>query len=52
MAIRLLDDFNNILAHHILARSGNRGKWGKNMMGKNIWPIKLHAGVLTCDIMR
>ncbi len=36
MAIHLLDDIDNILAHHILALSGNTGKWGKNMVGKNI----------------
>jgi hypothetical protein len=32
----LLEDFNYILAHDILALSGTGGKWGKNMVGKNI----------------
>jgi hypothetical protein len=52
VAIHLLDDFSNILAHHILALSGNTGKWGKNMVGKNILPIKLFADVLPCNTMR
>ncbi len=34
--MHLLEDFSNILAHHILALLGTSEEWGKNMVGKNI----------------
>jgi hypothetical protein len=48
----LLEDFSDILPHHILALSRNKGQWGKNMVGKNIQPIKVFASVLPCYTMR
>jgi hypothetical protein len=36
VAIHLVEDFRNILAPHFLALSGNKGQWGKNIVGKNI----------------
>jgi hypothetical protein len=47
LAMQVLQEFNYILAHHILAPFSGISRQGKNMMGKNI--IELSDQVNRCN---